>query len=403
MTDRYDDIRVAPDPVRAEALRRQLHHRLAAAPRLDHRPSADPVKEIDVSPEPPVDETNQRRRLALAGAAAVVVLGVAAITVAVVRDGSDDVRDAPTTVSPSIATTVPPPASTAATETVVPTTSAEAQVRRVEIPGSPDWLAASDEGVWVKLDIGEVQLIDPDTATVEAEIAVASPDVAPCQGIGVGFGSVWSCSGSDVVRVDLEAREVVSRLALNKVSSQGHLVAHADRLWVLTGTGDTLVGVDPTTEQVVTTIQLPWRASDLGAGAAGLWALGASDGRALRVDPDSGAVLVDVALPDPVAISVGSQVWVGAKQMTVQLDATTGAMLTRISMGVGQFGAVAADQSSVWVRNTTDFVTRFDATTGEPAETYESDVTSGGDMLLAFGSVWTSAFDDSAVIVIPVD
>ena len=37
MTDRYDEMRVAPDPSQAEALRQRLHARLATASRDDPR------------------------------------------------------------------------------------------------------------------------------------------------------------------------------------------------------------------------------------------------------------------------------------------------------------------------------------------------------------------------------
>lgn len=64
MTDGYDEMRVQPDPVRAEALRRELHARMANVSRHDDHgrshfdldtagPDPDgfvPMKEMSVSP-----------------------------------------------------------------------------------------------------------------------------------------------------------------------------------------------------------------------------------------------------------------------------------------------------------------------------------------------------------------
>lgn len=275
-----------------------------------------------------------------------------------------------------------------------------AQVRQLRILGGPDWLAADDEGVWVKLDDGELQLVDPETASVVASVKITEAADPGCQGNGFGFGSIWTCAGTDVVRVDPVTRTIQTRLPLNKASTQGHLVAYADRMWVLTGTGDRLLGVDPATEQIVTTIALPWRASDVAAGDAGLWAVASSDGHVMKIDADIGAVVFDVAVVDAVTMTVGTQVWVGAKSKSVQLDAGTGNILTTIPTGTGIFGSITSDGESVWVRNTTEFLTQFDAASGAVVATHTASVTSGGDILLAFGYVWTTAFDDSTLFAI---
>lgn len=413
MTDHYDDMRAAPDPVLAEALRQRLHARLAGAGEGNHAgrsesdllttrpqsvPTVVPVQQIDVLPDSRSNGTSMGRRVAMAAAAAIAVVGVAGL--ALNNRNSGDENPSPA-VGSTVAPTIPP--STTVNPTTSLSTGGVAQLQQVEIFGGPDWLAADDTGVWVKLNVGEVQLVDPATATVVAEVTIHEPGDQLCQGIGTGFGSVWTCAGTDVVRVDPATRTVQSRLALNKISGQGHLVAHDDRMWVLTGTGDTLVGVDPTTEQVVTTIALPWRGSDVAAGAAGLWVVAASDGHVMRVDADTGAVVVDVPVADAVAITVGEGVWVGARSESVHIDPGTGAVVGTIDMGTGSFGSIAADGESVWVRNTTDFLVEFDAQSGEMVQTHTVDVESGGDILLAFGSVWTTAFDDSLLVAVPVD
>ena len=88
MTDHYDEMSVSPDPSQAEALRQRLHARLASVTRDDHndrshpgarldpQPDLAPMKEIYVSDDSPTNEGRNRRRLVMAAAAVVAVIGV---------------------------------------------------------------------------------------------------------------------------------------------------------------------------------------------------------------------------------------------------------------------------------------------------------------------------------------
>jgi hypothetical protein len=138
MTDRYDDMRVSPDPSQAETLRQRLHERLASASRddrkdrshphpdarLDPQPDLGPMKEIYVSVDSPTNEGRNRRRLAMAAAAAVAVIGVTGIAYAVGTSSGDDETPAPADAPTVAPTTVAP--TTVAPTTVAPTTETAA-------------------------------------------------------------------------------------------------------------------------------------------------------------------------------------------------------------------------------------------------------------------------------------
>lgn len=316
---------------------------------------------------------------------------------------------ATTATTPAIVPSSPASSAPATTHAIVPSspassapaTGVEPGMRQLAILGGPDWLVADDEGVWVKLDVGTVVLIDPATMSVVAEVEVEAPGLGVCQGVGIGFDALWTCSGTGVVRVDLASRAVVSRLELNKAYAQGHLVAAAGRLWVLTGGGDALVGVDPSTEQVATTFELPVRGTDLAADATGLWVISTPDDRVVHVDVDTGAILADTPVDNPVSITTTHGVWVAGSAESVRLDPMTGAVAQTIDAGAGSAGAIATDGTSVWVRNADTFVTEFDGTSGDVLQICTTDATSGGDMIHAFGQVWTTAFDDATLFAIP--
>ncbi len=275
------------------------------------------------------------------------------------------------------------------------------QQARLRIIGGPDWIAADAHGVWVKRDSGQVDLIDPDTDEVTASVEV---DVGGqlCQGIGAGLGAVWTCAGSDIVRIDPESRMVTARHSVGKAFSQGHLATGGGRLWVLTGDGSTLVGIEPTTGAVATTVPLGVRGADLAFGDAGLWVVSTLDDQVVRVDPDRAEVTLRVPdLQSPVSLAVTDQLWVGTMSGTLRLDPATGDVLATAPIGTGRDGGVAVADDAVWVRSAERFLVRLDPTDARPVEGFSSDTPSGGDLTVAFGSLWTSAFDDATVFRLP--
>lgn len=277
----------------------------------------------------------------------------------------------------------------------------DVQEQRWRLPGGPDWLAVDDAGVWVKRDDGTVDLIAPDTGEI-AVTAQVPPD--RCQGLGVGLGAVWACTGSsDMARIDPETGEVVATLAVGKAFSQGHLVTAFDQLWILTGDGSTLVGVDPGTGDPVTTIPLGARETDVAVGEAGLWVVSQVDGQVLRIDPAGSVAVRATGFDRPAAVAVTDQVWVGAAGGTSRIDPATGEIQVSTDIGTGLDGGLAIAPDGVWVRSEARFLVRLDPDTAEPVAGVAADVESSGDIVVAFGSVWTTAFDDAALFRVPID
>ena len=104
----------------------------------------------------------------------VVILALVALMASCGGDagGETSSATAPSTV-PS--TTVAPatlPAPVAADPTVVPV--ADRTEARFDIIGGPDWLAATDDALWVKGDDGRLVRLDPTTNEVVAEIQAGS-------------------------------------------------------------------------------------------------------------------------------------------------------------------------------------------------------------------------------------
>lgn len=270
---------------------------------------------------------------------------------------------------------------------------------RIQLP-SPDWLIADDEFVYVKLDAGQVLRLDP---TSGATVSTIEAGTELCQGLGVAFGSLWTCDGSDLVRIDPATDEIVDVLAVGKTYEQGNLVGAFDRLWILTGDGSQIVGLDPTTNQTDPPIDLGILGTDLAITPDAIWVMSNLDDALVRVDPVSRTVTGRIdGLNNPTAIDATDEVWLGTADAVVLVDPVTMSVTTSHPVSVGHYGGITVDGTDLWVRSPDQFLTRVDIPTGTILETRDEVVTGGGDVIVAFGAVWATAYDDALLVRQPI-
>jgi len=217
---------------------------------------------------------------------------------------------------------------------------------------------------------------------------------------------VWSCHGTDVVRLGLDPFEEVSRIDAGKAASQGHLATGFERVWVLQGDGSTLAGIDPETEVVGEPVVLPVRGTDLAVGGSAIWIVSALDDAVVVIDPADGTLLHRLdGFDEPVVLSiVDDVVWVGDAVAVHRIDQATATVVSTVEGGVGRSGAISADDTGVWVRRAAD-VRHVDAASGSDTDAFALDLAgpSPGDMLVAFGALWTTASEDAALFRIALD
>jgi hypothetical protein len=270
----------------------------------------------------------------------------------------------------------------------------------VKVPSDPDWLAAGFGSVWVKRPEGLVSRVEVATATVTAEIRVHPTSEDQCGGMGPGTDGMWTCSSSDLVRIDPATDQVVATIPAGKIPGQGRIVRAAGRIWVLAGEGDRLVGVGDADGSLSEPIVLPVACHDLGAAVDIVYVVCERGDRVLRVDPAKGSVTAEVAITKPTWVSgTAGGVWVTADQDLVRLDpATLSTALIVKGLGTGERGAIWADDSGVWVRRIDPFLTRVDAATGAVTRIISAPFRSGGDVLVDGAHLWASDFDDRMLV-----
>lgn len=125
----------------------------------------------------------------------------------------------------------------------------------------------------------------------------------------------------------------------------------------------------------------------------------------VRVDPDDGAVDLTVGgLGGASAITFADGIaWVAGSGAAFPLDAETGELGVPVGGGAGADGGIAAADGTVWVRNAAAFLRKIDAASGEAVAEIQAEVGSSGDVLVAFDSVWATAYDDGVVFRLRAD
>jgi streptogramin lyase len=296
------------------------------------------------------------------------------------------------------------PSTTAETTPAETSTYAERQQQRFKADGA-DGMVAAAGALWVKTDLGHALRIDPATNRITGNVVVdkRTGQSFYCQGIGAVAGSVWSCAtrteGVGLAQIDPDAARVTRVVPVGKVFDQLALPATSRGVWVLTKDGNEVSVVDPVSGEV-TSYPLGARCQQLAASGDRVVATSVVDNTVVVVEATTGDVLerLTVSVPRMAALA-GSDIWV---------DSVDG--LTRFSHGLadrtvypgitaGQGGDLFADGEDVWLRGSDGTITRVDAVTGKVLERIvPPDPISGGSLVVAYGSIWTTGSEEGWVI-----
>ena len=194
--------------------------------------------------------------------------------------------------------------------------SSLAVVAKIRVGANPDGAGVAADAVWIANHRGgSVTRIDPATNKVVAEIMLNSEGPSGPHQFGFGLGSVWVSAGNPptdtvyvgtVMRIDPATNKVQATIDLpEEASACGGFAITQLAVWTAS-CGDTtiLVRIDPSTNKVVATIDLGGYASDvpLMIGDNPWFAVanvsGAGPARLVRIDPASNTIDRELSLGD---------------------------------------------------------------------------------------------------------
>ena len=276
----------------------------------------------------------------------------------------------------------------------------------------PDEMVFAQGFVWTKTANGHVIQVDPATNSMVGALKVdTTTDIYHyCQGLGTDGENVWACSASgdadnrtiDVVRIDPQTQSIVETVKVDKIFDQFDMPFLLNQIWVLSGNGDKLIGIDVTTNQPGPAIDLGSRCFQLTVMKNSLLATCALDNLVLEIDPEKREVTARAAVQGPRNISATENgVWVLQDNAVIRLDPkslTPVVAFTNLPR-VGSMGDIFATDDAVWIREESGFLYRIDPASNEFIEQIKPDQgLTGGGVLVTSDSIWATAVDDFLLI-----
>jgi serine/threonine-protein kinase len=220
--------------------------------------------------------------------------------------------------------------------------------------GVPTGIAAGEGAVWITNGFGspsgtpQVVTVDPSDDSVD--VAFPSDDA---KAIVVEFDAIWLADAERDRVLKYDPQDLTEPIEIPMdddgiAQSAPRFLAvgsgAASGIWVVNELGDTVVRIDPETNEVV-------------ADDEGIWVTSQANDQVQRFDPVDGTTLLTLELADgipdgPTAIAIGANgVWVASdlEPVVVRIDPATNDVVERLAIG-GIAGAMVVDlDGNVWV------------------------------------------------------
>ena len=283
------------------------------------------------------------------------------------------------------------------------------------IGNHPEEIVFAKGFIWIHLVNGHLVQVDPATNTIVGAIKVdTTTDIHHyCQGLGTDGENIWTCSASgkdseeednrtiDVVRVDPQTRSIVETFKVEKIFDQLYMPFAQNQIWVLTGDGSKLVGIDVSNNQPNPTIDLGTRCFHLAALGNILYASCGLDNLVIKIDPEKKEVLARQTLQNyPNFISAAKNgLWVSQNNSVTRLDPESLNPIVTIT-GITP-SDINATEAAVWVWEYGKGVLyKIDPATNEVVELIKpgKPFMSGGGVLPTSESIWLTVDENNLLL-----
>ncbi|HET9907915.1 MAG TPA: hypothetical protein VFQ23_14790 [Anaerolineales bacterium] len=278
------------------------------------------------------------------------------------------------------------------------------------IGNHPEEIVFAKGFIWIHLVNGHLVQVDPATNTMVRSIKVDTTNDLNhyCQGLGTDGENIWVCSASgdedrtiDVVRVDPSSQSVVATFGVGKIFDQLYMPFAQNQIWVLTGDGSKLIGIDVTNNQPNPAIDLGTRCFHLAALGNILYASCGLDNLVIKIDLEKKEVLARQTLQNhPKFIAAAkSGLWVSQDKSVTRLDPESLNPIITIP-GITPSDINATD-TAVWVWEYGKGVLyKIDPATNEVVELIKPDkpFISGGGVLPTSDSIWLTVDENDLLL-----
>ncbi len=267
------------------------------------------------------------------------------------------------------------------------------------VEGAPDWMAVTGDSIWVASSPkNRVVRLNPKTNKVGEIVTVNKP----CSGLTYAFGSVWSpsCADHALVRFEAETGRILAHIPVGPAESEGGLCTGAGSIWMLSGKQGELSRIDPKTNQLSATIEVPRGPAACAFGEDAVWITSPELSVLSKVDPVGNRVVAKIAVgPKPRFLTFGEDsVWtLNQGDGTIsRVDAHAAKLVKNIEAGIpGEGGEIAYGEGAVWTTLFGFPITKIDPATNSVSKQW---IGPGGDSIrVAFGSIWLTNYKQQQV------
>lgn len=281
-------------------------------------------------------------------------------------------------------------------------------IATIHLGGSPDWLAISDDSVWVaNAQFKAVQRIDPQTNTVSAMIELPAE---PCSGLAFAFGSLWVplCKPASLVRVDPATGKISATFPFGPIDSEGGITASDDSVWLVTDENGTLLRIDPATNAARQKISIEPGSFNPLYSDGFVWITGTKSSVLTPVNARTGEALPPISVGlHPRFLAAGSgSIWTlnqGDGSIT-RVDAKSRRVLATIQAGIpgpgGDICYSASTQAISSAQPAPSMPARASTHAGPPAQG-GSPAQTGSSPEASSGSIWATVFDVPLTLISP--
>ena len=277
-------------------------------------------------------------------------------------------------------------------------------------------MATDGTSIWLFTADGELMRIDPLTNAIAASVSLAPATNAYQSLAGDGDG-LWitDWDAATVLRFDPTTLLTTGSIDVG-TKPKGVLITSA-AVWIGNTRGGSVQRIDPTTNEIVSTISLgptgPSGPNWLASGFGSIWAGVPNIGSVFRINATTNAIEAEIPVVSPASpcgglATTSTAVWItscdGSNYVT-QIDPATNTVVGTIDLGGnGYVFAVVADRP--WISPTEGQIVRLDPVSHAvdrviaPGPGFAS---GGGDVAVADGSMWVMDWAANRVLRLPID
>jgi YVTN family beta-propeller protein len=274
---------------------------------------------------------------------------------------------------------------------------------KIILPGSPDFLAADGDDVWI-LNIDRVEKL----SVKSSKPILTVPVPGACGALIVAYNAVWvaSCTERSIYRIDKKTGSLIARIpsAISDTDGEIMLAAGDSAIWILSDNKGVLTRIDIRTNSVQTKIAVLPGSYCAVYNYNAVWITNTDSNSVQRIDPKTNTIAATIHVgKTPRFIAAGENgVWtLNQGDGTVShIDPVSNTVEAVIDAKVpGSGGDIAAGAGAVWVRAKTRLLETIDPASNT-VDTIYTPVSGSGAVRVTDHFIWVTAHDINTVWIL---